>query len=49
MLSPAYDQPQTARAFRRWHEEAGLVDIEVARGFNGLEGRGRRPAEGAGS
>jgi SAM-dependent methyltransferase len=43
MLSPMYDKPQTRRIFRRWHEEAELVDIEVHRGYNGLEGRGRKP------
>jgi SAM-dependent methyltransferase len=46
MLSPAYDLPQTLRSFRHWHEEAGLTDIEVHYGFNGIEGRGRRPLAG---
>src|SRR5205823_12279891 len=43
MLSPAFDKPQTARNFRAWYEEAGLGDIEVVRGHNGFEGRGRLP------
>ena len=43
MLSPAFDAPQTARAFRAWHEQAGLDDIEVVWGHNGFEGRGRAP------
>ncbi len=43
MLSPAYDLPQTVRTFRSWYEETGLEDIEVVRGYNGVEGRGRRP------
>jgi SAM-dependent methyltransferase len=43
MLSPMYDKPQTPRTFRRWHEEAGLTAIDVQRGYNGVEGRGRKP------
>ena len=39
MLSPRYDKPATLRAFRQWHEEAGLLDVEVRYGFNGVEGR----------
>jgi hypothetical protein len=42
MLSPEYDLPQTVPEFRRWHERCGLVDIDVHRGYNGVEGRGRR-------
>jgi SAM-dependent methyltransferase len=49
MLSPAYDQPQTLKTFKRWHEEAGLIDIDVHYGFNGLEGRGARPLAQPGS
>lgn len=37
------DQPQTPSTFYRWHKEAGLVDIEVHPGFNGVEGRARLP------
>lgn len=44
MLSPRYDNPQTVRTFRRWFREAGLTEIDVGRGFNGVEGRGRKPA-----
>lgn len=43
MVSPRYDKPQTLRTFKRWHEEAGLVEIDVHYGFNGIEGRGRKP------
>jgi SAM-dependent methyltransferase len=42
MLSPVYDQPATLKTFRRWHEEAGLIDVDVRYGFNGLQGRGTR-------
>lgn len=38
-FSPVYDQPQTVAEYRRWHEEAGLTEIEVQRGFNGVEAR----------
>ena len=38
-LSPAYDSPQTLSKFRRWHEKMGLINIDVHRGYNGLEGR----------
>jgi SAM-dependent methyltransferase len=31
MLSPAYDQPQSATTLRRWFEEAGLQDVKVYR------------------
>lgn len=44
MLSPQYDKPQTLREFRAWHHEAGLKDIEVVHGYNGVEGRGTKVA-----
>lgn len=44
MLSPEYDYPQTVAEFRRWHENCGLVDIDVHRGYNGVEGRAIKPA-----
>ena len=43
MLAPAYDRPQTLRAVRSWFAEAGLVEVEVEPGYNGIQGRGRRP------
>ncbi|MBL7874123.1 MAG: methyltransferase domain-containing protein [Cyclobacteriaceae bacterium] len=42
MLSPMYDLPQTLQTFREWHQKAGLVDIDVHYGFNGIEGRGTK-------
>ncbi len=42
MLMPVYDHPQSLDDVRRWFAQAGLVDVEVGRGFNGIEGRGRR-------
>jgi uncharacterized protein YbaR (Trm112 family)/2-polyprenyl-3-methyl-5-hydroxy-6-metoxy-1,4-benzoquinol methylase len=41
MLSPKYDHPQTLRKVNRWFLKAGLHDIEVQYGYNGIEGRGR--------
>lgn len=46
MLSPAYDQPVTLRTFRKWHDEAGLLDVDVHYGFNGIEGRGTKAGTG---
>ena len=37
MLSPQFDQPQTLGAVRRWCNEAGLNDVEVVVGYNGIE------------
>lgn len=45
MLSPAFDKPQTVSTFRRWHFEAGLEEIDVHPGYNGVEGRARKPQE----
>lgn len=41
MLSPTYDQPQTAATLRRWLMDAGMQDVEVFRKGH-LIGRGRR-------
>ena len=43
MLSPAYDIPQTLGTYQRWHEDAGLADIRVRRGPNGLVGTAVKP------
>lgn len=42
MLSPAYDKPQTLDTMRRWFEEAGLTEVDVHYGYNGIEGRARK-------
>jgi SAM-dependent methyltransferase len=42
MLAPRYDFPQTIAQVRRWCERAGLANVEVAYGFNGIEARGTR-------
>ncbi len=41
MLSPKYDQPQSAATLRSWLEEAGLVDIKVFHPAH-LVGQGRK-------
>jgi hypothetical protein len=38
---PAYDLPQTLQTVRQWFREAGLTDVEVHYGHNGIEGHGR--------
>lgn len=48
MLSPRYDSPMTRAEVRFWFAAAGLEDIEVQHGYNGVEGRGRKPREIAG-
>lgn len=40
MLSPVYDSPATLKEFRSWFDEAGMTQVNVARGYNGIEGRG---------
>jgi len=44
MLSPVYDQPQRIEDVRKWFVDAGLVDVEIKRGYNGINGKGKRPA-----
>lgn len=39
MLAPAYDQPQTPETVRRWFDEAGLKEVELGDGINGVVGR----------
>lgn len=43
MLSPAYDNPQSAATVRHWFESAGFVEIEVGH-WSHLVGRGVKPA-----
>jgi len=43
MLSPRFDAPQTPSTFRRWHQKAGLEDIVIRLGSNGVAGTARRP------
>jgi SAM-dependent methyltransferase len=43
MLSPTYDQPQTIDDVSHWFDDAGLADVQVRRGYNGINAKGRRP------
>ncbi len=45
MLSPAFDIPQTPATFRSWHEGAGLADINVRLGPNGVVGTAALPGD----
>jgi len=38
-----YDKPQTLRAVRRWFREAGLVNVHVQYGINGITATGTKP------
>jgi SAM-dependent methyltransferase len=43
MYSPVHDHPQTLEDVRAWFSGAGLVDVHVGTGFNGINARGRKP------
>jgi SAM-dependent methyltransferase len=42
MYSPVHDHPQTLDTVRQWFSAAGLVDVYIGTGFNGINARGRR-------
>jgi SAM-dependent methyltransferase len=42
MFSPVYDQPQRIEDVEKWFETAGLIDVEVKRGYNGINAKGKR-------
>lgn len=42
MYSPEHDHPQSISTVERWFREAGLCDIVVEYGLNGIIGRGRK-------
>jgi hypothetical protein len=41
-LSARYDYPQTLEAMRQWFEQAGLTDVDVRLGGNGIVGTARK-------
>ena len=43
ILAPTYDSPQYLGTVRDWFRKAGLADVSVEYGHNGIEGRGTRP------
>lgn len=40
-FSPRYDFPQKINSVRSWFQEAGLHDVNVKYGYNGIEGKGK--------
>lgn len=42
-LAPTYDKPQSLEDVRRWCEHAGLEDVDVHFGGNGIEVNAKRP------
>jgi SAM-dependent methyltransferase len=43
MLSPVHDHPQRMDDVQKWFEEAGLVEVQLKRGYNGINAKGKRP------
>ena len=43
MLSPVYDQPQTMQDVSHWFDDAGMANVQVRHGYNGINAKGRRP------
>jgi SAM-dependent methyltransferase len=43
MLSPVYDQPQRIEDVKKWFDDAAMVGVELKRGYNGINARGKRP------
>jgi len=43
MYSPAHDHPQSLPTVRKWFEEAGLSEVDVRSGPNGVVARGVKP------
>jgi len=42
MFSPVHDHPQTIETVRQWFADAGLADVFVGTGLNGIHGSGRK-------
>lgn len=43
MLSPKFENLVTLLTFKQWHEDVGLINIDVRYGYNGIEGHGIQP------
>jgi hypothetical protein len=43
MFSAVHDHLQTLDTVRHWFSDAGLVDVDVGTGFNGINARGKKP------
>ena len=42
MLSPVFEHPQRMKDVQRWFADGGLVEVELKRGYNGINAKGRR-------
>ena len=42
-LAPKYDKPQTFDEVRGWFQQAGLSNVRVERGSNGIVGNATKP------
>jgi hypothetical protein len=42
-LSPQYDKPQACADVLAWFQQAGLSDVQVGRGSNGIIGNATKP------
>lgn len=42
MLAPEYDYPQTISSVRGWYEGLNYSEVNVKRGFNGIQGFGKK-------
>jgi len=43
MLLPVYDQPQQMGDVKNSFDEAGLLEVQLRRGYNGINAKGKRP------
>jgi SAM-dependent methyltransferase len=43
MLAPAFEHPQRMKDVQRWFAQSGLVEVQLKRGYNGINAKGRRP------
>lgn len=43
MLSPAFEHPQRMEDVERWFAQSKLVEVELKRGYNGINAKGKRP------
>lgn len=43
ILSARFEFMETIKTFSQWYKEAGMIDINVHYGYNGIEGKARKP------
>ena len=44
MLESAFEHPQRMEDVRRWFADTELLEVELKRGYNGINAKGRRPS-----